>query len=518
MNLYDFFSNNKKTNIVENIPSAKDIEGEYINENLRKWFKEKWVRFGPDGKIRGECARGDDSEGKPKCLPQAKAHALGKKGRKYAASKKRREDPNPERSGSAINVATKKKTNEDMSEMKCPHCNGPMFSESLMMEKKDACYYKVKSRYKVWPSAYASGALVKCRKKGAKNWGKTSESNESISEQVGPRGETIRIPTSPGSDAAWDRSVSDLPKVSGSSGHVPMGKPSGRNQDVWVPRGSSALTYPTSTGGKVRQATQAEKTAWEKDKANWAPVPPEPTTTSDSRISRLMRGEKISDIFMSPEEKELKQRRLASYAAADAGRLPTTPPLGASTITKPQTASGVVKPAPTSPVQTSTSTAAAVPSNKTSWQQIYNINRSTIGSNPNLIKPGQQLKLPDGSTYTVARGDNLSNIARGIFRGSRSVNENTQKLYFNVIGTDKKTLINEFGFSKNNKGWHLSENAAIKNKLDAMRAFGMPLTEEEMNQIAYDGTASTIGTDNPRSPVGSIPKSQRINSKQRGKK
>jgi hypothetical protein len=37
--------------------------------------------------------------------------------------------------------------------------------------KKDACYYKVKSRYKVWPSAYASGALVKCRKVGARNWG-----------------------------------------------------------------------------------------------------------------------------------------------------------------------------------------------------------------------------------------------------------------------------------------------------------------------------------------------------------
>jgi hypothetical protein len=37
--------------------------------------------------------------------------------------------------------------------------------------EKDACYHKVKSRYKVWPSAYASGALVKCRKVGAKNWG-----------------------------------------------------------------------------------------------------------------------------------------------------------------------------------------------------------------------------------------------------------------------------------------------------------------------------------------------------------
>jgi hypothetical protein len=49
--------------------------------------------------------------------------------------------------------------------------------------KRDACYYKVKSRYKVWPSAYASGALVKCRKVGAKNWGNKSEGlNESKDE------------------------------------------------------------------------------------------------------------------------------------------------------------------------------------------------------------------------------------------------------------------------------------------------------------------------------------------------
>ena len=42
--------------------------------------------------------------------------------------------------------------------------------------KKDACYHKVKSRYTKWPSAYASGALVKCRRVGAKNWGKKSGS------------------------------------------------------------------------------------------------------------------------------------------------------------------------------------------------------------------------------------------------------------------------------------------------------------------------------------------------------
>ena len=41
---------------------------------------------------------------------------------------------------------------------------------------KDACYHKVKSRYSVWPSAYASGALVKCRKVGAANLGNKSES------------------------------------------------------------------------------------------------------------------------------------------------------------------------------------------------------------------------------------------------------------------------------------------------------------------------------------------------------
>ena len=44
--------------------------------------------------------------------------------------------------------------------------------------KKDACYHKVKSRYKVWPSAYASGALSKCRKVGAKNWGESSKKAE----------------------------------------------------------------------------------------------------------------------------------------------------------------------------------------------------------------------------------------------------------------------------------------------------------------------------------------------------
>ena len=49
--------------------------------------------------------------------------------------------------------------------------------------KKDACYHKVKARYDVWPSAYASGALVKCRRVGAKNWGNKSK-KEGVDEKV----------------------------------------------------------------------------------------------------------------------------------------------------------------------------------------------------------------------------------------------------------------------------------------------------------------------------------------------
>jgi len=84
------------------------VQRRAVDEDLRKWFREKWVRFGPDGRIRGDCARGSESEGKPKCLPQKKAHALGKKGRASAAARKRRQDPDADRSGAARNVATKK--------------------------------------------------------------------------------------------------------------------------------------------------------------------------------------------------------------------------------------------------------------------------------------------------------------------------------------------------------------------------------------------------------------------------
>jgi hypothetical protein len=211
------------------VPNCVPVSEQEMEEDLKKWFKEKWVRFGPDGKIRGDCARGSSSEGKPKCLPKSKAQALGKKGRAASAAKKRREDPNPERRGAAKNVATRvnefapgpEREDDDIPDqiltlanrwwnagdkqpqitnvlrslgwsiaqveseddaVQLMHNDGttyfisaddfdPDVFEQTLDEKQDACYRKVKSRYKVWPSAYASGALVQCRKKGAANWG-----------------------------------------------------------------------------------------------------------------------------------------------------------------------------------------------------------------------------------------------------------------------------------------------------------------------------------------------------------
>ena len=63
--------------------------------------------------------------------------------------------------------------------------------------KKDACYHKVKASASVWPSAYASGRLVQCRKKGAANYGNSKKEDFSdwrsdlqvITEKDAPYGE-----------------------------------------------------------------------------------------------------------------------------------------------------------------------------------------------------------------------------------------------------------------------------------------------------------------------------------------
>jgi len=135
------------------------------DSSLRDWFsksrssdgKPGWVQLG--GKYAGKpCAKQPGQTTKPKCGSSKMKRNLNKKEEDAAFRRKNAKDPNPNRKGKAINVKTE--------------------STQIHEGEKDACYHKVKSRYSVWPSAYASGALVKCRKKGAANWGNKSKKEE----------------------------------------------------------------------------------------------------------------------------------------------------------------------------------------------------------------------------------------------------------------------------------------------------------------------------------------------------
>ena len=214
------------------------------DKNLKDWFKKSsgtdpktgkkvpgWVQLG--GEFAGApCAKQPGQTTKPKCGSSKMASEMSPEEEEKAAARKRREDPNPDRKGNAINVKTESKIYEGHKEIasgKKKDREGYMARNELdtitkavtslrknikkgnqqlpawvqskitksadyidtaadyinsdeMSEEKDACYTKVKSRYKVWPSAYASGALVKCRKVGAKNWGNKSKNEEFVSE------------------------------------------------------------------------------------------------------------------------------------------------------------------------------------------------------------------------------------------------------------------------------------------------------------------------------------------------
>ena len=193
-------------------------------EGLRDWFGKSKSKDGKKGWVNvvtgDSCASDKPGEGIPKCVSSAKRASMSKKERLAAAAAKRREDPGQQKKTGAskpTNVKTDRKTRkesvelvdaygetfatiqdiikpEPMKETVCPRCgqNPCVCSETYDIESmteakdrkgkgsgtKDACYHKVKSRYSVWPSAYASGALVKCRKVGAANWGNKTKKEE----------------------------------------------------------------------------------------------------------------------------------------------------------------------------------------------------------------------------------------------------------------------------------------------------------------------------------------------------
>ena len=159
-------------------------------EGLRDWFGKSKSKDGKSGWVNvvtgGTCASDEPGEGTPKCVSSAKRASMTKAERLSAARRKKAADPGQQQKTGAAKptyVSTdspRKKMKEEMNVQEAKDKPGKGSGT------KDACYHKVKSRYSVWPSAYASGALVKCRKVGAANWGTKSEATMQEEERYCP--------------------------------------------------------------------------------------------------------------------------------------------------------------------------------------------------------------------------------------------------------------------------------------------------------------------------------------------
>jgi hypothetical protein len=151
-------------------------------EGLRDWFGKSKSKDGKSGWVNvvtgGTCASDKPGEGTPKCVSSSKRASMTPAERRSAARRKKAADPGQQQKSGAAKPtyvptdSPKKKMKEELDVQEAKDKPGKGSG------KKDACYHKVKSRYSVWPSAYASGALVKCRKVGADNWGTKSEAVE----------------------------------------------------------------------------------------------------------------------------------------------------------------------------------------------------------------------------------------------------------------------------------------------------------------------------------------------------
>jgi hypothetical protein len=197
-----------------------------MNEDLRKWFREKWVRMDTKGNIKGDCAR-EPGEGKPKCLPLAKASAMDKVKRAAAVARKRREDPvadRPGKGGKPVNVATEEVSTSQL--IKKSHSKrgapgtlkakikGPITMEKVRslknrpgattLDKKQANFYinmhseeyleekntptnpslwarakaLARSKFDVYPSAYANGWAAKWYKGKGGGWKSVQEGKQ----------------------------------------------------------------------------------------------------------------------------------------------------------------------------------------------------------------------------------------------------------------------------------------------------------------------------------------------------
>lgn len=164
----------------------RDSEKGEVLESLRDWFKkEKWVRITTSGNIAGPCGTSKNKKNPDRCLPKAKAQSLSKGERAATARKKKKAG----KKGKTVVANTKKAkvTREDLQNL----IVGILYEKqgkNTILEKDDRCTRIAKRKYDTWPSAYASGAVVRCRR--GEIW-----KNENIGVTEGSKEDEIKIHT-----------------------------------------------------------------------------------------------------------------------------------------------------------------------------------------------------------------------------------------------------------------------------------------------------------------------------------
>ena len=213
------------------VPDNIRDEFDFVQEgSLHKWFKGSKSKDGKGGWVNvvtgGTCASDEPGEGTPKCVSSAKRASMTKAERLSASRRKKKADPGQQQKSGAAKptyVSTdsprkkkmkkenfdwrstmdeacwkgyEKKGMKTMFGKRYPNCVKKTKKEEVEYVaetkdkkgkgsgKKDACYHKVKASASVWPSAYASGRLVQCRKKGAANYGNSKKESYSWRDEL----------------------------------------------------------------------------------------------------------------------------------------------------------------------------------------------------------------------------------------------------------------------------------------------------------------------------------------------
>jgi hypothetical protein len=153
------------------------------NEDLRKWFREKWVNLAKKKKGGGyaPCGTSGEKKGYAKCVPAAKAASMSKDEIKSAIRRKRAAQSaagrpgkdQPGQGNAPIMVKTMKE--ESLQEKNTP-TNPKLWARAKSLAK---------SKFDVYPSAYANGWAAKWYRGKGGGWRSTNESTDQFTEELG---------------------------------------------------------------------------------------------------------------------------------------------------------------------------------------------------------------------------------------------------------------------------------------------------------------------------------------------